>query len=51
VIDESVVVRRVLDVDDGTTRDCAEQGRTCFLRVETEYQEVERLPIHFEAVA
>ena len=51
VIDESVVVRRVLDVDDGTTRDCAEQGRTCYLRVETEYQEVERLPIHFEAVA
>lgn len=49
-ISATVTVNREVSAGDGTTRDCAEIGRRCYLRVETEYQQVERLPIDFEEV-
>jgi Neocarzinostatin family len=50
MISSTVVVSREVSGGDGSTRDCAETGRRCYLRVETESQQVERLPIDFEAV-
>ena len=47
-ISSTVTVSREVSTGDGSAGDCAEAARRCYLRVETEYQEVERLPIDFE---
>ena len=44
----TVEVRRTLDAGDGTSRDCADPARRCYLRIDAEGQVVERLPIEFE---
>ncbi len=49
-ISATVTVSREVSIGDGSTGDCADAGRRCYLRVQTDSQEVERLPIDFEAV-
>jgi len=54
VVDDTIsatgAVVRLIDVGDGTTRDCADPARRCYLRVETDVQVVERLPVAFQEV-